>query len=188
MNFKLSLAAVLAAFCMVSSANAATCSIRNVYFTLTGSSNATCVAGDDLGNHGITAQNLELFDLANWTVGDSTEPGVGDGSILFDIAGVSSGRWAAFPNNTASALMIVLKSGHQWGAFLLDGVESYLTGTWNIQRERCNKNGCVMIGKPLSHASVYYNEPAAVPLPAAGLMLLAGLGGLAALRRKRSAA
>ncbi len=39
--------------------------------------------------------------------------------------------------------------------------------------------------KDISHISLYVSTPAAVPVPAAGLLLLGALGGLAALRRRR---
>ncbi len=38
----------------------------------------------------------------------------------------------------------------------------------------------------VSHIS-YWSDPSQVPLPAAGLMLLAGLGGIAAMRRRKKA-
>jgi hypothetical protein len=62
-----------------------------------------------------------------------------------------------------------------WAVFSIpDGI---LSGSWTVERHA------------LSHANVYGTlTPAAIPVPAAGLMLLGALGGLAALRRRRRAA
>ena len=195
MSIKLKIAAVIAAFCMASAANAATCSINNVSFTLNNAGGAECRAGNDLGWNGIAEQNLEFFSLANWAEGDSTEDGVGDGSVTFASAPLvnsSSGMWSLNSYPGYGPLMIVLRSGHQYGAFLLDEIYATvaakvyagLSGTWGIQRNRCTPRGCTMVGKNLTRATVYYSEPAAVPVPAAGFMLLAGLAGLAGLRRR----
>jgi hypothetical protein len=150
------------------------------------------MAGNDLSRNGIEAKDLEFFDMTGWSVGDSTESAVGDGVASFLSApggGATSGSWSLASFGGYGPLMIVLKSGHQFGAFLLQEAMNSLSGTWSIERDRCNANGCTKVGKVLSHASVYYtDQPAPVPLPAAGLMLLGGLAGLAALRRNRKAA
>lgn len=63
-----------------------------------------------------------------------------------------------------------------------------LAGTWTTPFD-CDRFACGKNGKPkwARHVSVYSNV-AAIPLPAAGLMLAGALGGLALLRRRRSAA
>lgn len=191
MNFRTKLAAIVGAFFLATtSANAATCVVNHVSFTLDGAAGSQCMAGNDLGRHGIAANDLDFFGLTNWVVGVSTDPTAGDGSIGAEATGqnTASGTWSIDSYSGMGPLMIVLKSGHQFGAFLLGDLASALSGTWSIERERCNARGCNTIGKDLSHASVYYSPvPSAVPVPAAGLMLLAGLAGLAALRRKRAA-
>lgn len=190
MNFRIRIAAVVGAMFLATSANAATCVVNTVTFTLEGAAGAQCMVGNDLGRNGIAAKNLNFFGLTNWVVGVSTDPTAGDGSIEADGTGFnsSSGTWSISSYAGLGPLMIVLKSGRKFGAFLLDDTVSLLSGTWGIERELCNRKGCTQVGKNLSHASVYYSPvPSAVPVPAAGLMLLAGLAGLAALRRKRAA-
>ena len=49
-----------------------------------------------------------------------------------------------------------------------------------------NRSRCNGFPKDVSHISVYSNVVAPIPLPAAGLLLLGGLGGLALIRRRRA--
>ena len=191
MSFKLSMASIVAAVCLATSASAATCSVGVVHFNLEGAIGAQCMAGNDLGGRGIVAKNLEFFSLTGWSIGDSTVAEIGDGTASFlsaPVVGASSGSWSLASYTKNGALMIVLQAFHQYAAFFLADASESLSGTWNINYDRCNARGiCASVPKQLSHASVYY-APAPVPVPAAGLMLLGGLGGLAALRRKRKAA
>ena len=193
MSLKLSIASIVGALCLATSASAATCSVNSVHFTLTGSTGAQCMAGNDLNYaKGIVTNDLEFFDFTGWKIGDSTVAGFGDGFVNFlnePVANTSSGSWSLASLKNMGSIMIVLKAGHQFGAFLLADAADSLSGTWSVSRDRCDlRRICTTIDKPLTHASIYYTTPAPVPVPAAGLMLLGGLGGLAALRRKRKAA
>jgi len=187
-------------------AQAATCSIGGYNFTLNTSVNQTCVAGNDLGNSGIVKENLEFFGLTDWALGDSSDVGASQtGEVefaLMPIVNTSIGIWSIDGYNGYDPLMIVLKASTFYGAFLISEVASGLTGAWSITRttdvveRQCTKREkrppiCVdvVIGtvtKPvdLSHTSIYH-QPATVPVPAAGFLLLGALGGLAALRRRK---
>ena len=183
-------AAIGAFMATVSASQAATCSISGVNFSLDIAAGSTCMAGNDLGSGGIDDGNLNFFGFTNWAVGDSTDLSQGDDSVQFASAPVvlaTSGTWSLQPYSGFDAVMIVLKSGKTYGAFLLDKMASGLSGSWSITGDQnCNRNGCATTGKQLSHASVYYSGvPSPVPLPAAGFLLIGGLAGLAALRRKR---
>jgi hypothetical protein len=125
-----------------------------------------------------------------WTLASKTDkPADGDGFLTLtglNPTTATGGTWSisAFPDLTQIA--VVLKAGNNFAAFLLtpfiDG------GSWFSSRG-------------ISHASVYYRScnagdpgcgvtptPNVIPLPAAGWLLLAGVGGLAAIRRRRKAA
>ena len=102
-------------------------------------------------------------------------------------AGTSSGMWsfvlpAAPAGKLWSDIVLALRSSvaqldPDWAAFgLQNGVTS---GSWTIAAGR----------QPLAQANLYgrlVDIPTAVPLPAGGLMLIAGLGALAAARRRKA--
>lgn len=118
-----------------------------------------------------------VFGYSDWMLADKTDES-GDGSVLsFTTApatGGTSGTWAIDAGDFSLAnLMITLKAGNTFAAFDITGT----SGEWQTSRG-------------LSHAALWYRgEPEPVqpiPLPAAGWMLVAGVGGLAALRRRRT--
>jgi len=184
------------------SAQALTCSINDVTFKLEISTKASCFAGNDSGNGGITDGNQTVFGLNGWLVGDSSDSDAAQtGSVLFDsipTVETAGGGWSILGYNGFDPLMIVLKAGPQYAAFLITEAISGLSGTWAITEEkttctnatRTNPSVCTIKTTPknLSHVSVYHQPaPVPVPVPAAGLLLLGALGGLAALRRRRKA-
>jgi hypothetical protein len=121
-----------------------------------------------------------FFGIDNWLLGDkSGDENSGNEVVSFGTEfaeGSSSGTWDILNPDRYSSIMLVLKAGNTFGAFLLDSA-AILSGDWSTSRG-------------LSHASVYYGgepTPAPVPLPASALLLLGGVGGLAALRRRRKA-
>ena len=102
-------------------------------------------------------------------------------TIGFD--GDKSGTWsfAANPSLTHGPAYMVVKAATNWALYALDGA---LSGDWSTAG-LMTPNGKNQAG--VSHIS-FYNSAAPVPLPAAGWLLIAGLGGLGALARRRKAA
>jgi hypothetical protein len=152
-------------------------------FYLGNSTQATCLPTDgvsSLNDTNTIDSSFSLFGKTGWVLSDKNDSSDGNGLIEFltaPINGTKSGDWAIDTLAGLTHVVITLKAGGGFGAFLLDlTVENPLAGTWAST-------------KGLSHASIYYNgTPAPIPLPAAGFLMLGALGGLAALRRSRRAA
>ena len=138
------------------------------------------------GTHEISSPSLAKCDVGslscNW------ENGAVEGedyrsafSIGFD--GDKSGTWsfAANPSLTHRPAYMVVKAATNWALYALDGA---LSGDWSTAG-LITPNGKNQAG--VSHIS-FYNSAAPVPLPAAGWLLIAGLGELGALARRRKAA
>lgn len=121
------------------------------------------------------------------------------GPISFSTApvlGTQSGTWAIdiFPEDTQ--VVITLKAGDSFGAFLLTPFTT--SGTWattgtNLSNFSVFYRSCATLEEARrlgcgTHDDGGDDTPSPVPLPAAGWLLLGGLGALAAMRRRRAAA
>jgi hypothetical protein len=136
---------------------------------------------------------LEVFGETGWSQVAKVEGDSGtDGGLTVAVttendAGEGiTGTWAYTGDiSTVDHVIAVLKAGSSFTAYLLDTSVDPFEGTWSTAG---------LDDKGLSHFSLYTRtdgggvgvEP--VPLPAAAWMLLVGVGGLAAMARRRKAA
>ena len=103
----------------------------------------------------------------------------------------SSGTWSyAGPLGDYSQVMVALKGGPSFSLYELDMDLDFGSGTFGWDTLGIVK-GNGKAGPGLSHFSLYGREgdlppPSAVPLPGPIWALLAGIGGLAALRKRAS--
>ncbi|TGD45360.1 VPLPA-CTERM sorting domain-containing protein [Pseudotabrizicola sediminis] len=175
--------AVVAALAVTSgAASAATCSVNKVTYTLTKGvpdnvTDAGCFTGNDKNNVFGT-----IFSVSRWTLGGATV-GKGDGKGKATISLANQTRSLA--GSVFENMMVALKQGNKYALFKLDTSEG-LAGLWGTTGPG---KGAV---NDLSHASIWYagspvDVPAAVPLPAGGILLLSAMGGFALLRRRKKA-
>lgn len=147
------------------------------------------VAGGDLdGLFALDGQILTGWSLLD-QIGsvDSSGTQVSAGGLFeFTTTDRESGTWSlinpfAFAAN--KLYIFTLKGSTDQVAYVMDGAS--LLGSW--------ANGDLSTGFPrfntpqLSNVRLFEIETAVIPVPAAGFMLLLGLGGLAAVRRRKSA-
>jgi hypothetical protein len=104
-------------------------------------------------------------------------------AFKIDFSGDKLGSWSftGSPSLTHLPAYMVVKAATNWALYSLDGA---LTGSWSTAG-LMTPNGRNQAG--VSHIS-FYNSAAPVPLPAAAWLLIAGLGGLGAVARKRKTA
>ena len=156
----------------VTSAQAATCAAGGITYTVTQDAPGMIMSDDcRSGNDKPTLVG------EGWTLGDATDGG-GDGSVTLALVGQ---LWSILNPNGYTDILIAFKHATSFGAFGVD-TGNPLTGSWGTLGPAASVND-------LSHASVFYKagEVPPIPLPAAGWLLLAGIGGLAAMRRRRKA-
>lgn len=113
-------------------------------------------------NNDTFGSDLGLFGHRDWVTIQVDEAFQGDGS--FDVGA-----------HSYSMVAILLKSADQFSAYL---VNEWFGGT--LEYWTANKND-------LSNYTIVGRSPSQIPVPAAGWLLIAGLGGLAAMRRRAKA-
>jgi hypothetical protein len=165
-------------------------------FTLDTSTASTCLGfggGNISGNPGGADPDPIFGLMPGLTLIDKSDDGTsgaGPASLSATSGSLTSGLTGAFSfilpaapaGFTWTNIVIAFKSGFggitpTWAAFLLPG--GVTSGTWTISGAK----------QGLSHVNLYGElVPAAVPLPAAGLLLAGAIGGLAMARRRRKAA
>lgn len=143
--------------------------------TLSDATAAACFTGNDTNQ---IDSFFPLFGMTGWVLSDKNDGPDGDGTIDFvtgPINGAKSGGWTIDTLAGLTKVVITLKAGNGFGAFLLDlTTPDPLSGTWAST-------------KGLSHASIYYNgTPTIVPLPAGALLLITGIAGLGLAARRRN--
>jgi hypothetical protein len=170
------------------SAATVTCGSGGRILTLTTTVAATCVL-ESTGNLGGNGAGNDVFMAANpsYLLLDKSDGSgeIEDGALTGTPVGLVTGTNGTFSIDLLAGLYSDIVIGFKMGgnqnrlltafAFLLPaGITS---GEWSFSDQNA-----------LSHANIYGLEadepPAPVPVPAAGWLLFAGLGGLVAMRRR----
>ena len=124
-----------------------------------------------------------LFGETDWVSlarveGEGTSGGL---TISYGSAGAYDGTWS-YVGDLYEEMVLVLKQGATFTAYLFEG-GIFEDGYWSTTELAFGNNA-----GDLSHATIYGRGAnlSAVPLPAAGFLLLGGLAGLGLMRRRKS--
>ena len=125
--------------------------------------------------------DLDPFGIDDWVLADKSDGG-GNGIIDLTISFSDNkdylGTWSVDSFAGFSDVFITIKSGNGFAAYLIDTTKT--AGEWTTAALFPTKHG----GKELSHMSIFYSEssitavplPAALPLYAAGVVILGFMG------------
>ena len=143
--------------------------------SLSDATDAECFTGNDTNQ---IDSSFLMFGMTGWILSDKNDGPEGDGVIEFTDAPVNltkSGDWEIDTLAGLDNIVITLKAGNGFGAFLLDLIASDpLSGDWSSS-------------KNLSHASIYYTgTPSKVPEPSIIALFALGLLGIGFARRRKT--
>ncbi|WP_428514299.1 VPLPA-CTERM sorting domain-containing protein [Roseovarius sp.] len=146
------------------------------------------MCGDQGGDLGNSTGKKSLISLAGWTSGaevqgsnpeDSTNEGDGKLSLTIGDGAGNLNVWSILNPHGYSMLGLSIKHGNGYAFYALDA-DALLSGTWFTYEK-------VTAGNAFSHVNAWYkgdpSPSSPIPLPAAGWLLIGGLGGLGAIRR-----
>jgi hypothetical protein len=157
-----------------------TCDVSNL------SGSVACEGPID-GNATNDIPGSTFFSHNDWMLIYKVDADSGSDGGLTVTGGGTSGGWELSDYGGYGTVMLALKGGPNFSVYLLDGATS---GDWNTFGIT---TGGGKPGPGLSNFTAWGRGTAPdpgtpIPLPAAGWMLLAGLGGLVAIRRRKNAA
>jgi len=208
MSTVLSHAAVIAAVVISSSTMAAASSLAPLFDTgipcevtsVSGAASCAGIFGKTTGPGAATGNDSNsdldgLFGFTGWTEVlklDSSSGTESGGGIELTVTNTKAEKtWEIDTYGGYDPVMFVTKGGPSFSAFLMD--LTVLSGTWDTNSMLTGGKKPVR-GADLSHWTIYQAErapvdpdpgPQPIPLPAAGWLLVAGIGGLVGLRRRR---
>lgn len=132
-------------------------------------------------NDSVAAVNALNFGAYDFTVNyqyKDDNSGVGSTTSILDAVGTGLGTGTiTFNEAFTDSFVLVLKLGQEWSAFVFDD-DVAAGATWSFAL-----GGADLRGTGLSHAAVYTAAP--VPEPETYALMLAGLGAVAFMARRR---